>query len=258
MIVDAHAHCGIYDRFPPQAFEDYLAAVKNSSIEGAAMFSPVMEIYDRNDPDFADNKAWQKQRKASNRYLLSLENRELQVFPYFFIWNDFAVEQLDDRHCGIKWHRHADEPVYRYEDPACVAAVAEIRRRGVPVVFEEELSNTLRFVNEIARGVNVIIPHLGMLNGGYRAIARSGLWENPRVHTDTSLASRDEILNYIECYGGTRIMFGSDFPFGDPVSELNKIRELPLSENLQKAIAGGNFRKLMAQGQGGALMNWRK
>jgi hypothetical protein len=42
------------------------------------------------------------------------------------------------------------------------------------------------------------------------------------------------------------------------VSELNKIRELPLSENLQKAIAGGNFRKLMAQGQGGALMNWRK
>ena len=20
-------------------------------------------------------------------------------------------------HCGIKWHRHADEPVYRYDDP---------------------------------------------------------------------------------------------------------------------------------------------
>lgn len=256
MIVDAHAHCGIYDRFPPQAFEDYLAAVKDSSIEGAAMFSPVMEIYDRNDPDFADNEAWRSQRKASNQYLLGLGNRQLQVFPYFFIWNDFAVDQLDDRHCGIKWHRHADEPKYLYDDPACPAAVAEIRHRGLPVVFEEELSNTLRFINEIARGVNVIIPHLGMLNGGYRGIAKSGLWQNPRVYTDTSLASPREMLDYIQCYGSGRILFGSDFPFGDPAAELHKILDLPVSREVQKAITQDNFQKLMKQAQGGALRHW--
>ncbi|MCF8112036.1 MAG: amidohydrolase [Desulfobacteraceae bacterium] len=245
MIIDAHAHCGIYHRFPPQAFEDYLANIRGSPIEGAVMFSPVMEIYDRNDPDFVDDKAWRKRRKSSNLYLLGLENREIDVFPFFFIWNDFAVDQLDPRHCGIKWHRHADEPMYNYDDPACTRAVEEIRRRGLPVVFEEELENTVRFVNEIAAGVNVIIPHLGMLNGGYRAIEKNGLWENPRVWTDTSLASPAEIRDYIDSYGSGRIMFGSDFPFGAPKSELSKVMDLPVSETVREAITAGNIRRLI-------------
>jgi predicted TIM-barrel fold metal-dependent hydrolase len=245
MIIDAHAHCGIYDQFPPQSFEDYLDEIRDTSIEGVVMFSPVMEIYDRHDPDFEDNRVWQEKRKASNQYLLSLNKREIKVFPYFFIWNDFAVDQLDARHCGIKWHRHADEPQYHYDDPACARAIEEIRRCGLPVVYEEELANTVRFVNEIATGINVIIPHLGMLNGGYRAIAKKGLWENPRVYTDTSLASVSEIIDYLKCYGSGRIMFGSDFPFGTPGRELSKIMDLPVSETIRQAIAGENFLQLM-------------
>ena len=177
-----------------------------------------MEIYDRHDPYFEDSPDWQAQRAASNQYLLNLRNRDFRVFPYFFIWNDFAVDQLDDHHCGIKWHRHADEPAYHYDDPACARALAEIRRRRLPVVFEEEFGNTLRFINEMATGIRVIIPHLGMLNGGYRAIAEAGLWANPRVYTDTSLAARHEIMDYIHRYGSGRIFFCSDFPFGDPAA----------------------------------------
>lgn len=245
MIVDAHAHCGIYDRFPPQAFEDYLAAAAGSPIRGVVMFAPVMEIYDRNDPGFTDSPAWRRRREAANRYLLGLEGREIAVFPFFFIWNDFAVDQLDDRHCGIKWHRHADEPEYRYDDPACARSMAEIRRRGLPVVFEEELSNTVRFVNEIAPGIRVIIPHLGMLNGGYRAIAKSGLWSNPMVYTDTSLAAPGEIMDYLERYGSGRIFFGSDFPFGAPKRELAKVMDLPVPEPVRNALLGGNILELL-------------
>ncbi|MFO7930328.1 MAG: amidohydrolase family protein [Desulfosalsimonas sp.] len=245
MIIDAHAHCGIIDRFPPQSFEDYLAAVRGSHIEGVVMFSPVIEIYDRNDPDFVDDKAWRQKRRQSNQYLLSLQNPEIKVFPFFFIWNDFAVDQLDDRHCGIKWHRHSDEPQYLYDDPACSRAIEEIRRRDLPVVFEEELSNTIRFVNEKARGVKVIIPHLGLLNGGYRAIKDKGLWENPLVYTDTSLASRGEIMDYIECFGSERIMFGSDFPFGDPKQELSKVMDLPVPKTVRDALVGKNISRLV-------------
>ncbi|MCF8036846.1 MAG: amidohydrolase [Desulfobacteraceae bacterium] len=247
MIIDSHVHCGIYDRFPPQSFENYLASIRGSPIETAVMFSPVMEIYDRNDPDFEDTPAWQEQRAASNQYLLGLQNREIEVFPFFFIWNDFAVDQLDARNCGIKWHRHADEPEYRYDDPACARAVADIRRRGLPVVYEEELANTIRFVNEIAQGVNVIIPHLGMLNGGYREIARNGLWADPRVYTDTSLAAPEEIRDYIARYGSGRIMFGSDFPFGAPKRELSKVMDLPVSETVREAITGGNLLRLIGK-----------
>jgi len=244
-IIDAHAHCGIIDRYPLQRFEDYLAHVKSSPIEGVVMFSPVAEIYDRDDPDFQDNLHWRNQRAESNRYLLGLGNHELEVIPYFFIWNDFAVAQLTETHRGIKWHRHADEPEYHYDDPACQAAIKEIRRRNLPVVLEEELKNTIRFINELATGVRVIIPHLGFLNGGYRAIERAGLWENPRVFSDTSLAAPETVMDYIQKYGHERIMFGSDFPFGDPVSEFEKIRRLPLSREVKAAITGGNIRDLL-------------
>ncbi len=40
-------------------------------------------------------------------------------------------------------------------------AIDEIKRRNMPVVLEEEFENTFIFINELAVGVKVIIPHLG-------------------------------------------------------------------------------------------------
>jgi len=197
-VIDAHAHCGVIDRSMPQSFEDYQREVDGTDIGGAALFSPVLEIYDRYDFEFTDTAAWQRIRQKSNSYLLSLQSADLSVYPYFFIWNDFAVEQLIPAHCGIKWHRHAGEPVYHYDDPKCRAALDEIRRRNLPVVLEEEFAETLHFVRELAQAITVIIPHLGMLNGGFRAIAEAGLWERENVGADTALASGGEIRAYLE------------------------------------------------------------
>ena len=244
-IIDAHAHCGIQEQSFPQSFEDYLTHVVESNIERVVMFPPVMEIYDRYDPDFVDDAKWQQRRKSANDYLLTLGNNNLKVYPYLFIWNDFAIEQLTLQHRGIKWHRHSYEPVYHYDDPRCQKAIEEIRQRNMPVVLEEELKNTIRFINEIAVGVRVIIPHLGFLNGGYHAILQHALWERPNVYTDTSLASPDEITDYIEKYGYERIMFGSDFPFGDPKEELLKIQRLQISAEKKCALLGLNVKHLL-------------
>lgn len=243
--IDAHAHCGVGDRFPPQAFEDYFARVAGSPIGTVVMFPPVMEIYDRHDPDFQDAPAWQARRKEANKYLLTVGNDRLSVIPYFFIWNDFAVDQLDPRHQGIKWHRHDDEPVYLYDDPKCAAAVAEIRRRKMPVVLEEELENTVRFITEIAGGVRTIVPHLGLLNGGYRALERRGIWKMTDVWADTALASPGEIRAYIDTYGPDRLLFGSDFPFGDPLTELNKVLDLPYDDGVKRAVVQENLQRLL-------------
>ena len=245
-IIDAHAHCGIQDQSTPQSFEDYLSHISGTDMGGVVMFPPVIEIYDRYNPDFVDNPEWQLRRKRSNEYLLTLGDKDLEVFPYFFIWNDFAVEQLTPQHRGIKWHRHSYEPVYHYDDPRCLKAVKEIRRRNMPVVLEEELKNTIRFINEIAVGIRVIIPHLGLLNGGYNAISKQGIWEQPNVFTDTSLALPHEITDYIKKYGYERIMFGSDFPFGDPKEELLKIERLQIPTEKKKAILGLNLKRLLA------------
>jgi uncharacterized protein len=245
-VIDAHAHCGRRDIRPPQDFADYRALAAHTPIRGVVMFPPVLEIYDRYNPHFADNPAWQDRRRQANSYLLTLGSEDFQVFPYLFIWNDFAVAQLTGKHRGIKWHRHANEPCYRYADPRCAAALDEIRRRNLPVCLEEELSHTVYFIEQLAPGIVVIIPHLGLLNGGYRALRRLGVWDHPNVFTDTALAPPDAIADYVANHGSARIMFGSDFPFGDPGAELEKILRLRFSEAIQEAMLGANILRLMA------------
>jgi hypothetical protein len=247
MIIDAHVHCGIQDKFPSQSYDDYFSVIRGSGIQEAVMFPPVMEIYDRYDPNFADSAQWKNRRKSANDYLLHIGTTELTVIPYFFIWNDFAVDQLTPKHKGIKWHRHSDEPVYHYDSPRCRRAVDEIRRRNMPVVLEEEFNNTVRFIQQIAKGITVIIPHMGMLNGGYGVIKRHGLWARPDVYADTALASVSEITDYINEYGVDRIIFGSDFPFGDPRQELLKIMHLQISQEQKEIICGLNIQRLLAE-----------
>jgi len=247
MIIDAHVHCGIQDKFPPQSFDDYFSIISGSGIKEAVMFPPVMEIYDRYDQNFADSAQWKNRRKAANEYLLDIGTTDLTVVPYFFIWNDFAVDQFTSQHKGIKWHRHSDEPVYHYDSPRCREAVDEIRSRNMPVVLEEEFDNTVRFIEQIAKDVTVIIPHMGLLNGGYGAIKRQGLWARPNVYADTALASVSEITDYIHAYGIDRIIFGSDFPFGDPKRELQKIMHLQIPREQKEIICGLNIQRLLAE-----------
>ena len=64
---------------------------------------------------------------------------------------------------------------------------------------------------------------------------------------DTALADRDEIGEYLRCYGQRRLMFGSDFPFGDPHSELQNVRSLQLDPAMEAAVTGGNFIRLQAR-----------
>ena len=245
-VIDSHAHCGILDRTFDQSFEAYFSYVEKTQIKQVIMFPPVMEIYNRYDFQFKDTGQWQKKRKQANEYLLGIGNKDLLVIPYFFIWNDFQVRQLTPKHKGIKWHRHSNEPLYNYDSTECRNAIAEIKKRNMPVVLEEELKNTILFIEKLAPGVRVIIPHLGGLNGGYMAIKNYGLWDNPDVYTDTALASSFEISDYIETYGHERIMFGSDFPFGDPESELNNIYRLNINNSMRKAVLCDNITSLLA------------
>ncbi len=254
-LIDAHAHCGAklkvdpVTKLPqPQAIEDYLGWGKGAGIVGAALMSPVQEVYNRLDPDFQDDAAWQQRRKESNEYVLSLAPAGFQVFPFFFIWNDFAVDQLSPRHLGVKWHRHDNEPHYHYDHPRCAAAIAEIRRRDLVVCLEEEWEYTWRFLTEWAPGVRVMIPHCGRLNGGYEQFASRGLWGKEHIFTDISNAPDDWVADYLAHFGHDRIMFGTDFPFAPSSAELrDRFDRLPLSAVARAAVAEGNLRRMVGK-----------
>ena len=236
-IIDSHIHCGVQHSDLP--FAEIAPLLGEAGITGACLFAPVEDIYDRDDYHFQDNAHWQQARRAANRYLLDLAEAGEAIFPYLFVWNDFAIEELRRPYRGIKWHRHSYEPIYHYDDPRCGRLLAEITRRRLPVVLEESFDNTLRFVERLAPEAVIIIPHLGGLNGGYQALDRAGVWQRDNVYADTALASPQEMRHFLEHYGPHKLLFGSDYPFGLPAGELRKIERLDLDPaDFEQVVAG--------------------
>ena len=242
-IIDSHLHCGCQN--VSWGWEDLRQALVSAGIQEAGLIPPVEDIYDRYDPSFIDAPAWQACRRLAHRYLLELSDPNLTIHRYFFVWNDFAWEDLAPEFVAVKWHRHNNEPQYQYDAPRCREFLEVVKDRGLPILLEESLNNTLCFVEKLVPdGVPVIIPHLGGLNGGYRALDRAGLWGLPQVYADTALAASHEIEDYLGRYGHTRLIFGSDYPFSYPGYELEKVLRLNLPREQAQAVLGDNFRRL--------------
>ena len=168
---------------------------------GVGIIPPVEDVYDRSDPQFTDTPDWQACRRRAHRYLLELQDPEIDTFPYFFVWNDFAWEELGPEYRAIKWHRHPDEPRYQYDQLRCRKFLQVVRERGLPILLEESFENTLFFLERLAPDLPVIIPHLGGLNGGYRRLIDAGVWQRPRTYADTSTADPAEIEDFLGRYG---------------------------------------------------------
>ena len=135
LVLDGHAHCGVTVPFEEIAYE-----WQTGGIHGGVIFSPVEEIYDRYDPSFKDSQGYRRSRSRVHEYLLEIASRE-NIFPYFFVWNDFSP--IPDKFVGIKWHRHSGEPVYSYGTAPCLRIIDDICERGLPIVLEEEFHHTL-------------------------------------------------------------------------------------------------------------------
>lgn len=235
-VIDSHIHCGVQNVSLP--FGPIRNALDKAGIDGCCLFAPVEDIYYRYARTFDDNHEWRSCRKQAHDYLLALAEENPLVFPYYFVWNDFKTEALDRPFKGIKWHHHAGEPEYHYNTPECRAMIEVICKKGLPVVLEETFETTLEFLEKIKGRTVVIIPHMGLLNGGFDRLFAAGVWESETVYADTALAGEKEISAFIERYGPDRVLFGSDYPFGDPQRELAGVLNLGLDkESLEKVLS---------------------
>jgi len=235
MVLDSHAHCGL-----SLPWEKLKPLWEEGGIEGGVLFSPVEEIYNRFDGSFVDSTAYQRSREKVHQYLASLKSAN--IFVYWFVWNDFKVPTED--FCGIKWHRHAGEPAYRYGIPECEALIEHICQKEMPVVLEEEYYITLELVEKFNGRTTLIIPHCGNLNGGYARLKKAGLFKHPNIYVDTSLADPLQMEDFAADYGTDRILFGSDFPFGDPAAEYRKVEKVFSGEDKEK-VGGRNLLRLL-------------
>jgi len=242
-IIDSHMHCGVQNsHLPLEVIKRYL---DSAGIDGACLFAPVEDIYDRHDYGFRDNFAWITSRQQANQYVLDIQKSHDNFFSYYFVWNDFRKDELTKGYKAVKWHRHEYEPVYNYDDPLCEEFLEEVYRLKLPIVLEESFANTISFIQRVSGRTAVIIPHMGGLNGGFSALMKSGVWDDETVYADTALASGSEIERFRERYGSTRILFGSDFPFGTPAGELEEVMDLNLPGEDFEDITRRNILRLL-------------
>lgn len=242
-VIDSHLHCGCQN--VSWHWENIKPLLKNSAIKGAGLIPPVEDIYDRYDPAFTDSPEWQACRRRAHHYLLDLKDSDISLYRYFFVWNDFAWEDLGPEYVAVKWHRHSNEPEYQYDAPRCREFLEVVQARRLPILLEETLHNSIFFLERLVPdGVPLIIPHLGGLNGGYRALDRAGVWQHPQVYADTALAFMGDLEDYLGRYGHRRLMFGSDYPFSSPAHELAKVLRLNLPHHQAQDVLGDNFHRL--------------
>ncbi|MBC7772441.1 MAG: amidohydrolase family protein [Pyrinomonadaceae bacterium] len=146
-----------------------------------------------------------------------------------------------DGFCGIKCHR-MDARITRETLDAA-------RRFNVPILYDPmaEVAEVDLYAPQYP-DVNIIIPHLGSFADEWRAqfMIADVLARRPNVYTDTSGVRRFEMLQRAVQVGGAhKILFGTDGPWLHPALELAKVRLLGLAPDQERAILGGNLRRLI-------------
>ena len=179
------------------------------------------------------------------------ETKRIQNFiPYHYIRENYdsaGFNPIPKTYFGGKWHwmRGTQDSASNYKvlDYTALAELVEkIDLTKKPVIFEEELEFTKRFV-ELFPDCILIIPHLGML-GGHPIDFLNSFKEHNNIYFDTALASQNTILEFVKTVGPERVLFGSDVPFGSMKSELSKILSLPIADSDKERILSKNIIKL--------------
>jgi uncharacterized protein len=185
-----------------------------------------------------------------NVKLLDETKRISKFIPYHYIREDYdkySFDPIPDSYSGGKWHwmRGWQDMASNYDvlnDEFLPGLIEKIKMIGKPVIIEEELNFTERFV-EMAEGISLIIPHLGMLGGDPHSFLRS-FKNKDNIYFDTALAAQDTISRFVQTIGPERVLFGSDVPFGSMKSELSKVLALPISCEEKELLLYKNFIRL--------------
>ena len=245
-IIDAHVHIGRY-HLPIEQID---ALLKAEGISRAVVFA---------DPE-SDVMV------EDSTYVLEAA-RQLGYYPfYYYGGNAYSGERPYDRlpvpdnlnqYSGIKWHcwfspAHDGGLRYSYpidmdnvrrqmDAPDFQAVMTAIQELKFVMTFEEHFEVTCEFVRRYP-DVSLIIPHMGMLNGGQERV-QAEFRDYPNIHFDTSLGQVNETI--VQTLGASRLLYGCDYPYGWPGDNLRRVQRLKIPEDEKELILGGNVRRLV-------------
>lgn len=233
MIIDFHTHLGpslvLGISVTP---EEILRQMSEAGVDRAVVFPfPSTAV---SDPSIVE-------------WVLGQAEHHSSFIPFYYAPDDLTPPS-NPRFRGVKWHwvRGVSDTKSNYSvlsDPRLEGFARTVAKLRLPVIFEEELEFTVRFVNLFPE-VTLVIPHLGMLGGSPLAFLEKFKHED-NVYFDTSLAPSSTVKRFLEELGSHRLLFGSDIPFGYMKHEVEKLLSLQLSEEDKARVLGGNAVRLM-------------
>jgi len=273
MIVDGHAHVyadqiarKIIDTFTAfhhmepsgslglGTVEDLLASMSEAGTDYTVLanFSPVKSI------------------RRTNEWTLELGRLHENLIPLVSVYPGMPIEEVKDFFDrgakGIKMHTGIQE--FEPADRGLDAIYRFCEEHHIPVTFHcgetsrvhmneySEMSHIIPVVKAFP-GIPFVLTHLA---AGEPEIVLKIAGECPNAIFDTSITMTGEhciyrihnniwendcnVVSLFREVGCHRIAFGSDYPFGNPASDIRRIQSLQLTDNEKEMILGRNSYQL--------------
>jgi len=194
-----------------------------------------------------------KENGDGNKYIFELRNK-LPETVIQFLW----VNPLDPQHMGnleknireyqvkgIKLHQAWDPFTIDGSEFQLVAKVAKENRLPIFIHLysKEETWKLLRYVESHREGSFIIAHMLGL------DIFKEHAKNLSNLYFDTSGSERvrgQDILEAIRLFGAEHVVFGTDTPYARIDTQIEKIEQLNLSEDVKEHIFRLNARRILA------------
>jgi len=233
-MIDSHLHLGsIPDKERSWgSFEEYKKIAKKLGIERYCLV-PIGLPENFSNKTTPDNKSVLREA-GKNKGIISI---------YWFNVFDLP-EFIDERYKAIKFHPDIGE--VNIDDKRVVDFVNRINLPIFVHTNESKDYSNLGKVSELAKKVNVpiIAVHSGSVTRTFFKLDGYNFPNN--VYFETSGIQYSVILKKIyEKFGAERIIFGSDYPFGDPRVSLAMIETLNPSKKEYGLMTNQNIKKIL-------------
>ena len=255
--------------------EEYLDVLAAGGIEKAIMvnMTPVAEMRDAlmsrgMTEDKASAEAIERLRRR-NAWTCAVARTHEQLVPYLSLdpsmGEDGALAELtvrvEEGARGIKLHPANQR--YFPSDQRLWPVYEEAQRLGLPVISHSGLHFDARLpayasptafqeMLEAFPRLTVVLAHLGhgFLDDSFTMAARY-----PTLFFDCSyvvegsadppLISDQDAVAIFRRLGVDRVLFGSDWPWGHPLRDAQRVSRLPLSEDEKRLVLAGNARRVL-------------
>ena len=241
MIIDAHAHA---DEFEPLGWFDPPEKVIQLMDKAGINISIITTYAEAPYMQSAVNNLVSYVEKYPNRLIGFLRidpkggDKAVEVFEYTI-----------KTYPGIKGMKlHPISNLIKPFSPLCIKLLKKAGELGVPVFFhcgDKPLAQPLQIgmAAEMCPETTIIC-HMGGFFHGDESIRVAEKYDN--IFLDTSSIPYPKIITKaVEIIGPERVVFASDSPAGDPISDLAKVRNLNYPKEIEEKILYKNIARIL-------------